>query len=158
MNTLQCYARYTQRQNASKYQGNAGIHNIFPTTIFEMYLATSPESATGPYSERDKSSTHPHTCFFKMQVNSPVYSQVSQGNPHLGIRTNICTTCFSHLTLIDLFTLILFRQEYKLRNSSLCDFKQPPVTTTLFVSKHSPSTWSSKNFNPHIKFAGLINA
>jgi len=131
---------------------------FFPTTFFEMYLAISPESPSGSYSERDKYSTHPHTCFFKIRVNCPVYSQVSQRNFHLGIRTNICATCFSHLTLTDMFSLILFRQEHKLRTSSLCDFKQPAVTTSLFISKYSPSIWCSENFNPYGKLTCPINA
>jgi hypothetical protein len=45
----------------------------------------------------------------------------------------VCAT----FLILDLITLITFDEEYKLWCSSLCNFVQPPVTSTL-THKHSP--------------------
>jgi hypothetical protein len=121
-------------------QGNSVINTIlFFNTIFETHLVVSLESATAPYFEQDKSSKHPHTCFFKIHFNPPFYTQVSQVDFYLSTRTNICATWFSHPTLTDLFTLIMFQQEHKLRISSFCDLRQPPVTASLLYPNTPPA-------------------
>jgi hypothetical protein len=44
----------------------------------------------------------------------------------------IRSTCTVHHILPDLIILIILGEEYKLWNSSLCSFLQPPVTSSLF--------------------------
>jgi len=44
----------------------------------------------------------------------------------------INATFRAHLILLDVTTLIIFVEAWKLRSSSLCSFLQPPVTSSLF--------------------------
>jgi hypothetical protein len=46
----------------------------------------------------------------------------------------MCATCPIPPTLLDLITLIIFSEEYKLRSSLLCSFLYPPVTFSLLMS------------------------
>ena len=48
-------------------------------------------------------------------------------------------TCCTHIIVPDLMILIIFLEDYKLRNSSLRTFLQPPFISFLFVSNISPA-------------------
>lgn len=48
-------------------------------------------------------------------------------------------TCCTHIIVPDLMIIIDFLEDYKLRNSSLCTFLQPPIISFLFVSNISPA-------------------
>jgi hypothetical protein len=51
---------------------------------------------------------------------------------HAFLFSLIHTTCPVHLILLDLIIIIIAVEEYKLRSSSLCSFRLPPVTSSLF--------------------------
>lgn len=47
--------------------------------------------------------------------------------------------CCTHIVVNDLMILIIFIEDYKLRNSFLCTFLQPPIIHFLFISNIPPA-------------------
>jgi hypothetical protein len=64
----------------------------------------------------------------------------------------------THLTLLNLIMLIILGAEYKLCSSSLCSFRHPPVSSSLFgpnillstLYSNTVSLWSSLNVRDHV--------
>jgi hypothetical protein len=120
-------------------------------------LPCSQRPATNPYPERDESNppppppphththTHTHTTHlisqrFILILSSHLCLGLLSGLFPLGFLTRILytflisamhTSCFSHLILLHLITLIIFTEKYELEGSSLSSFLQPPVASCL---------------------------
>jgi hypothetical protein len=43
----------------------------------------------------------------------------------------VCATCTAHHILFDVITRIIFGEEYKLSNFLLCNFRQPPLASSI---------------------------
>lgn len=94
-------------------------------------LTCSQEQATRPYPDPFKYIQHHDTLFLydPLWYHYPIYVEVSQVETSLQIiwlklltHFHIRAICLAHLVLLDFITLILSANEWKLRNSSLCNF------------------------------------
>jgi hypothetical protein len=109
----------------------------------EDSLQFSQKLATGPYSEPDESKPHPKPYFHKIHFNiilvsmprfSAMVSSLSTFQPKFfeHFSSPPCARhAPSHLAVLDLIKII-FGKKNKLWTSSLCNFLQPPVTSSIF--------------------------
>jgi hypothetical protein len=64
------------------------------------------------------------------------------------------SVCSAHVMLLDLVTLIIFGDDYKLWRYSLCNFLHPPVTLSPLVpniSLHNPFSNTSAYVVPFVR-------
>jgi len=90
---------------------------------------------TGLYPQPDKSSSRIHALYLLrsiLTISSYLHLGLPTGVFLLGLPIKMCAFLISrkhatwsvHLTLLDLVTLIILREDYKLRSSLLCRFLQ----------------------------------
>jgi hypothetical protein len=61
--------------------------------------------------------------------------------------SSMCATCLTYLILLGLNTLLIVREAYKLRSSSLCSLLQPPATSSHLSPNILISTMFTDNLN-----------
>jgi len=110
----------------------------------EGLLPCPQEPATGPYPRLHVyvQSTSSHSIFLRSIPISSSYPRLGlpSGLCPSDISTKIlfaflippmCSTCPAHLTSLEFITLIIFGKGNELWGSSLCNFLQPPATSSL---------------------------
>jgi hypothetical protein len=123
----------------------------------EGSLPCSQEPSTGSYPESDESNPyHPITVISILILPTHLCLGLLSGLLPSGFPTNnlyelvfppIRATCPVRLILLNLIILIILGEEYKLWNSSLCSFPQPPVTSSLFGQNILLDTQPTKEDN-----------
>ena len=127
----------------------------------EGSLPYSQVPATCPYPEPAQSSPYLHIPLLEdpSQYYPPIYAWVSQVVSFLQISPSkpclhpllspLCTTCPTHLILLDFITQIILVEEYRSLNSSLGSFLRSPFTSSLLGPDILLSTLFSNTFSLH---------
>jgi hypothetical protein len=127
-------------------------HEISCFSWKQVSLPHSQELTNRSCPKPDESQSTPsHAIYLRSTLISSFHLHLSLLF-HAFLISPICTTCPTNHTLLDLITLIMFAEKYKLWNSSLCSFLQP-----LLRSKYSLSTLFSDIFNLCCSFSWTWN-
>ena len=120
----------------------------------EGSLLYSQQPATYVSPEPDQSGPRPLSHFLKMNFNIILPSTPSCAKLSLSHHNPVCTsplpvrvTCFAHLILMCLITLLIFCAKYRSISFSLCSLLHDPVTPSLLGPYVSLSTLSSHTLN-----------
>ena len=118
----------------------------------------SQASSSCYHSEPDQSSSCPHPPSWRYVLilsshlslclpSGPSSSDVHTTTVYAPLLSPICTTCPTHLILLDLITQIIFGEEYRSLSSSLCHLQQYPVTLSIIGPNVLFNTLFSKTLN-----------
>ena len=111
----------------------------------ESSISHLQEPSTCPYTEPDQSSPYSHITpwryililysHLRLGLSSGFFLRLPHQNPICTSPVPISAMCTAHIILLDLFTLIIFDEEYRSLSSSLYSFPHSPVTSSLLGPK-----------------------